>query len=112
LISGWNGLSVHAQITSMISRTDIRYYPYFAAKILHGFLAALITIIIFPFFNYSLQNDTTILSVFHPVTSPVAFSVWGILQGFAVTVTLIWFLALVYQETKAVAQSFRYNKTR
>jgi hypothetical protein len=41
-----------------------------------------------------------------------AFSVWGILQGFAATVTLIWFLALVYQETKAVTESFRYNKTR
>jgi sporulation integral membrane protein YlbJ len=112
LIIGWNGLSIHAQIASMISRTDIRYYPYFAAKILHGFLAALITILIFPFFKHSLQNDTTILSVFHPVTSPGAFSVWGILQGFAATVTLIWFLALVYQETKAVTESFRYNKTR
>ena len=112
LIIGWNGLSIHAQIASMISRTDIRYYPYFAAKILHGLLAALITIIIFPFFHHSLQKHPAILSVFHPVTSPWTFSIWEILQGFAVTVTFIWLLAQVYQEVKAITHSFRYNKTR
>ena len=112
LIIGWNGLSIHAQIASMISRTDIRYYPYFAAKILHGLLAAVITIIIFPFFKHSLNKSPAILSVFHPAASPGAFSIWEILQGFAVTVTFAWFLALVCQEAKAIARSFRYNKTR
>ncbi|MGE5576002.1 MAG: sporulation integral membrane protein YlbJ [Syntrophothermus sp.] len=45
-IIAWSGLSVHAQVASMISDTDIRFWPYFLARLIHAMLAALIT----PFF--------------------------------------------------------------
>ncbi|MGA8941938.1 MAG: sporulation integral membrane protein YlbJ [Thermoactinomyces sp.] len=111
MIIGWNGLSVHAQVASMISRTDIRYYPYFAAKILHGVLAALITVLIFPFFEHYLQQTKTVFSVLHP-HSAWFLSLWDILQGFAIVVSLIWFITLICQEGKELVNSFRYNKTR
>lgn len=111
LVIGWNGLSVHAQVASMISRTDIRYYPYFAAKILHGVLAAFITILIFPFFEQYLEQAKTAVSVFQP-HSAWFLSLWDILQGFAIVVSLIWFITLVCQEGKELANSYRYNKTR
>lgn len=38
-ILSWGGLSVHAQIASLLSRTDLRYRPLFLARLLHGFLA-------------------------------------------------------------------------
>lgn len=39
-ILSWAGLSVHAQVASLISRTTMRYRPFFLARMLHGLLAA------------------------------------------------------------------------
>jgi nucleoside recognition membrane protein YjiH len=39
-VLSWAGLSVHAQVASLISRTTMRYRPFFMARLLHGFLAA------------------------------------------------------------------------
>lgn len=50
LVSGiiaWSGLSVHAQVASVLTNTDIRMKPYFIARFLHAFLAALITVILY-----------------------------------------------------------------
>ncbi|MBL0387840.1 sporulation integral membrane protein YlbJ [Tumebacillus sp. ITR2] len=38
----WGGISVHMQVASIISSTDIRYKPYFLYKIVHAFLAAVL----------------------------------------------------------------------
>ncbi|MBP2077531.1 sporulation integral membrane protein YlbJ [Oceanobacillus polygoni] len=46
-ILGFNGLSIHAQVASILSKTDIRYFPYFFARILHGCFAVILTIILY-----------------------------------------------------------------
>ncbi|WP_246206598.1 sporulation integral membrane protein YlbJ [Virgibacillus ihumii] len=46
-ILGFNGFSVQAQVASIISRTDIRFGPYFFARILHGLFAGILTLILF-----------------------------------------------------------------
>ncbi|QAY66790.1 sporulation integral membrane protein YlbJ [Paenibacillus protaetiae] len=38
-VLSWAGLSVHAQVASLLSRTDIRYKPLFIARLLHSFIA-------------------------------------------------------------------------
>src|SRR5690606_42047327 len=38
VVTAWSGLSVHAQVASILSKTDIRYTPYFFARLLHGVL--------------------------------------------------------------------------
>lgn len=42
-ILGFSGLSVHAQVAAILSGTDIRYGPFFAARILHSLYAVGIT---------------------------------------------------------------------
>ncbi|MBS4217862.1 sporulation integral membrane protein YlbJ [Bacillus sp. FJAT-49711] len=42
-ILGFSGFSVQAQVASIIAETDIKFKPFFMARILHGFLAAVIT---------------------------------------------------------------------
>ena len=42
-IIAWSGLSVHAQVMTMINETDLRIKPYLWARVLHGFGASLIT---------------------------------------------------------------------
>lgn len=42
MILSFGGISVHMQIKSIISNTDIKYYPYLVARILHSALTGLI----------------------------------------------------------------------
>ncbi|WP_409253594.1 sporulation integral membrane protein YlbJ [Bacillus sp. SCS-153A] len=45
-ILGFSGFSVQAQAASIIAQTDIRFRPFFIARIIHGTAAAIITILI------------------------------------------------------------------
>lgn len=47
-IIGWSGLSVHGQVASVLTGTDIRLLPYVAARLLHALLAAAYTLLLFP----------------------------------------------------------------
>lgn len=38
-VLSWGGLSVHAQIASLLSRTDLRYKPFIIARFVHGLIA-------------------------------------------------------------------------
>lgn len=38
-VLAWAGLSVHAQIISLLYRTDLRYGPFLLARLLHGILS-------------------------------------------------------------------------
>ncbi|GAA3409306.1 sporulation integral membrane protein YlbJ [Paenibacillus hodogayensis] len=39
-ILSWSGLSVHAQVVSLLNRTDLRYAPFGLARLAHGIMAA------------------------------------------------------------------------
>ncbi|AOZ93528.1 sporulation integral membrane protein YlbJ [Paenibacillus crassostreae] len=41
-ILSWGGLSVHAQIASILHSTNIRYWPFLVARLAHGIIAACI----------------------------------------------------------------------
>jgi sporulation integral membrane protein YlbJ len=42
----WSGMSVHSQVASILSTTDIRYKPFMWAKLLQGVIAALLTLLL------------------------------------------------------------------
>ena len=45
-IVGWSGLSVHGQVASIISSTDLRMSAYIKARLLHALLAAFFTAVL------------------------------------------------------------------
>ncbi len=45
---GWGGLSVHAQVASMVAKTDIGMRMFFVTRIVHAFLAAGLTWLLYP----------------------------------------------------------------
>ncbi len=47
-IIAWSGLSVHGQVASVLSGTDIRMGPYVAARLLHAVLAFIWTLVLLP----------------------------------------------------------------
>lgn len=49
-ILGFNGISVQAQVASIIASTDIQFYPYFFARILHATIATTLTVSLYPIF--------------------------------------------------------------
>lgn len=48
-VLSWAGLSVHAQIVSLLHRTDLRYTPFFLARIIHGVLSAAVVLLLWDF---------------------------------------------------------------
>jgi len=46
LILGFSGFSVQAQVASILAQTDIRFKPFFMARILHGIFAAIFTFLL------------------------------------------------------------------
>ncbi|MCK9905674.1 hypothetical protein MXD63_37505, partial [Frankia sp. Cpl3] len=45
-IVSWGGLSVHAQVASILSSTDIRFAPFLFARMLHACLAVILTFLL------------------------------------------------------------------
>ncbi|KAA0548047.1 sporulation integral membrane protein YlbJ [Bacillus sp. BGMRC 2118] len=72
-ILGFCGFSVQAQVASILSETDIRFYPFFIARIFHGFIASIFAFLLWtplyenatessqslaiPVFNMTLQSS-------------------------------------------------------
>ncbi|MCL6458554.1 MAG: sporulation integral membrane protein YlbJ [Gorillibacterium sp.] len=70
-ILSWGGLSVHAQVVSLLHKTDLRYYPFFLARLLHGFMAAALVFILWkPLGPVRLQETF----VSHPSATPLSAS--------------------------------------
>lgn len=57
-ILAFSGFSVHAQIASIVARTDIRFQPYFFARIMHGFFASCYTFLLWnPIYVQFFKNE-------------------------------------------------------
>ncbi len=60
LIIGWAGLSVHTQVMSIVSNSDIRVKPYIIGKAMHGIISAVYTFLGYSIFNKSLMLESTV----------------------------------------------------
>lgn len=58
ILIAWSGLSVHAQIATVINGTDIGFKPFIWARILQSIIAGILTVI---FFRPLSQTETTFL---------------------------------------------------
>jgi nucleoside recognition membrane protein YjiH len=65
----FSGLSVQAQVASILAESDIRFKPFFFARIMHGCLAALITFLLWKPIDRKL-NGLNNASVDLPVFAP------------------------------------------
>jgi sporulation integral membrane protein YlbJ len=62
-VLGWSGLSLHAQVKSLVQSTDIRFWPFIKARLLHAALAFILTALLWKPFNLSYHY-------FHPSDKP------------------------------------------
>lgn len=94
-ILSWGGLSVHAQVASILNGADLRYVPFLAARLIHAILSAILLIILWnplmgslpAYIPLDLQADTS-------------YTGWGIVPGvtriFAATVAVLIVVSLAF----------------
>src|SRR5699024_8133367 len=59
VILGFNGFSVQAQVASILAESDIRFAPYFFARILHSIFAAIIVSLLYvPLYKQMISDNT------------------------------------------------------
>ncbi|QRG65554.1 sporulation integral membrane protein YlbJ [Brevibacillus choshinensis] len=75
-ILSWGGLSVHAQVASILSETDIRVAPYLLARSLHAIAAAILTFILWGPLHTSAWLSEKTIPVFLPSTSEIPLIGW------------------------------------
>lgn len=69
-IIAWSGLSVHGQVASVLTGTDIRMGPYAVARLLHAVLAAIFTV---PFLKDAVAGGQPTIAVFGPLAPVPGF---------------------------------------
>jgi sporulation integral membrane protein YlbJ len=58
-ILAFSGFSVQAQVASILADTDIKFRPFFIARIIHGFLSAFICLLVFPYLYHVKSNASS-----------------------------------------------------
>ncbi len=49
-ILGFNGFSIQAQVASILAKTDIRFFPYFFARLMHATIACLLSLLLYAYY--------------------------------------------------------------
>ncbi|PKR86945.1 sporulation integral membrane protein YlbJ [Heyndrickxia camelliae] len=100
-ILGFSGFSIQAQVASILAQTDIRFKPFFIARIMHGFIAAIITFLIWKpiYLRFFHPDKSTNLPVFlsglkhHYIDGMYQ---WGIHYGPLITIGVLLFYIFLY----------------
>ncbi|HEU4962626.1 MAG TPA: sporulation integral membrane protein YlbJ [Bacilli bacterium] len=119
-VIAWSGLSVHAQVASVLTGTDIRMTPYMFARLLHGALAAIFTVV---FYNMGWGHQAQeVMANVMPMWSAVAdpnTQHWGlsllVLRNWLFLMGGVVVLALAFhffKNARVVAWSSRSTKRR
>ncbi|MEW9700618.1 sporulation integral membrane protein YlbJ [Paenibacillus sp. SI8] len=72
-ILSWGGLSVHAQIVSLLSHTNLRYLPFLTARFVHALLSAAIVLVIWEPMQQFREQSTAFLPAYNPLTPLPSF---------------------------------------
>ncbi|CAG9619828.1 sporulation integral membrane protein YlbJ [Sutcliffiella rhizosphaerae] len=103
----FSGFSVQAQVASILAETDIRFKPFFIARILHGTFAAFIAFLLWNPLNKQLggfEGATNDLPVFAPI---IREGLWeNIISAFQLygplfTIFMLWiYVILLFNKTR------------
>jgi sporulation integral membrane protein YlbJ len=104
-VLSWSGLSVHAQILSVLNQTNLRYGPFFIARLIHGILSTLLVYMLWKPLE-ALKDKTTLALPSQYPYEHSSFLVNWYLQAtlfvFASSLALIVVLFLIYRIFKFI----------
>lgn len=119
-IIGWAGLSVHSQVMSIISKTDIRIRPYLFGKFLQGIFASLYTWVGLKILHFegtvlanaALQADSKIIHTKQPYLSNF-FNLAGKSLSLLLAIALLFFIVFMlasFRKATGRRHSFSHKK--
>lgn len=94
-ILSWGGLSVHAQVASILNGTGLRYLPFLVARFIHAFLSAGLVLLLWnPVTGSVLSENWEALPAVSGFSAPASgiaasISLLGILLGTALVLSLL-----------------------
>jgi sporulation integral membrane protein YlbJ len=106
-ILAFSGFSVQAQVASILADTDIRFQPFFIARIFHGCFAALFTLIFWkPLY---IEKQAQEIPVFSPIdASSLIGEIWLFVISIGPFLTLFSLLFFIcYQLTEFINKAKR-----
>jgi sporulation integral membrane protein YlbJ len=97
-ILAFGGLSIQAQVASILADTDIRFKPFFSARILQGIYSSIFAFLLFKPLYLNLQsNQSTELPVFIISNSPDwAKAYWETLIQIGPLITILSLIIYIY----------------
>jgi sporulation integral membrane protein YlbJ len=95
LFLGWNGLSIHAQVASVLSKSDIRYRPYLISRVLHAVLAFGLTFVCWDMFQPKPIPIEPVFVIQSGTLPAVTLHSWLWLQLLSMLIIASWLLFLI-----------------
>ncbi|WP_248928099.1 sporulation integral membrane protein YlbJ [Paenibacillus hamazuiensis] len=103
-VLSWSGLSVHAQVVSLLHHTNLRYMPFLMARLLHGLLAAAAVYVLWETLGPLRKEAAAFLPSIDIVSSPWGSTLQWLFPSagfiFAASLLLVPLLYLVYLAAK------------
>ena len=102
-ILSWGGLSVHAQIISILNSTNLRYFPFVVARLIHGVIAATAVLLLW---RSVMGSSIPTLAV--PSVSDSSLNGYThIMAAFCILLGFLIAVALFIQILRGLQQKFR-----
>ncbi|MFF2457365.1 sporulation integral membrane protein YlbJ [Peribacillus simplex] len=100
-ILAFNGFSIQAQVASIIAATDIRFTPFILARIAHGLLASIITILLWePLYKGNMYSGSPINAFPVSGSGEHANSLYQNMLDFGPILTLVFLILYIIIFTK------------
>ncbi|WP_420848717.1 sporulation integral membrane protein YlbJ [Paenibacillus antarcticus] len=93
-ILSWGGLSVHAQIASILHSTNLRYWPFMMARFIHGILAACLVLVLWKPIAGGLDSQSTMVPFDMPIQTNF-HSPQGFINNLVIFIILLFAMALL-----------------
>jgi sporulation integral membrane protein YlbJ len=108
-ILAFSGFSIQGQVASLLAETDIRFKPFFIARLIHGFFSAFLVYLFWqPLYlnQQSTGNEWAAIPVFLRNTSDTWFkTTWNVILEFGSLFTLLMLIIFIAISTRrALAQ--------
>jgi len=101
-ILAFGGFSVQAQVASILAEANIRFQPFFIARLMHGVFAALFTYLLWkPLYVQTASGEPDSIPTFLPIPPDNAWDeVWQLLQQYGPLVTLLFLCLYIWLTAK------------
>lgn len=113
-ILAFNGFSIQAQVASILATTDIRFTPFFLARILHGCFASILVLLLWKplYAARTVVGEGDVLQpVFGPVVNPALLErYWHLLLQYGPIITLISLMIYIILLAKNLLNNQAFGK--